>query len=890
MAQPAHVPLTAAVLKAVETGLADLAVRIRLRDYRAKLRTKLSKRNLFRVVLMCAQDSYGARRLWVEPPCRAHIQIHVRALLDRLAAEQLILPMDGSWPAFKQKNMVNVGAVARNIARSLQREAPDVALDTSDDPWILTVVLSAFSPAESFDPQTYVEGIRREIEGLVQSESFGTLTLQNFYPIQIGSRPWPSRTDEAEEPMVSSDITRLLADTGSLISVVADRSGAGKSTILRRIAYKAATDYASHQPGALLPIYLECSPTPFEDLAAAFTKHSGTLVDESGAKAIIYTNKCLFLMDAYDDMDAASRLRPRPITNLLAFSPMSRAIVTTRDTDIPALGQNVVYSVLAPADPVHFLSCHGVEQKVATKAVDDIREAGAHALLQTPIHLWLVARLLGFAQTEMIPGSPGGIVKAVVADILVPNMFKKPRAAELGFSVEFTPHAIGALGCLAHYIIKNDAVRTGTSTDVVESIFTDYFQSKRRRDAGALAYGLMQLAGYHSFLRKTDSGNYRFQHGLFLAFFAVTHVCSTCAGRRVTAIVDEVRELFGKRGMDALLLLEGLLTATQMNDAIIALARKDPLIAATLARFSVRRLNPQTVECLVAELIDELARFDRGAKSPLSLDFHHLVLAIAHLPSEAAMKALVDFMVSAKRESTIKLMPSPIARSRSLLAVAPLCALIDRLLQGGGSLGTDGNRKGNKRCGGGGRGSSRRKRRALLLGMAAQTLGLLQARGAVATLRKVALLPDESTAENAVLAMGWMRAEAAVPTLLELLQSAKSLELQVAVVMALGLIGNEEAAIALADLLGQDPCPTICTAIDSAFAYSRDGVALPHLRRVVEHPPSFRIFRVASEIIAEIGPKMPGGFPTERELEMRFHKMFPSGRDSNCVKHRSPRS
>jgi hypothetical protein len=880
--QPSYVPLTAEVVDAVQRALTDLSVRARIRGYRAKRRTKLSQLDVFRVVLQCAHDSCSAQRLWVAFPSTAHIKIHERALLDRLAAEQLILPMAGDWPAFKKKNMANVGPHARRIVRRLRRSAPDVTLDTSEDPWTLTLVLPAApSLAGSFDPQKYVGSVQREMEELVHSESFGTLTLEHFYPIQIGSRPSPSRIDETEEPMTPSDISCLLVDTENGISVVADRSGAGKSTLLREIARRAAADYLSHQPGAPLPIYLECSPTPFEDLAAALTKHSGTLVDESAAKAIIHRNKCLFLLDSYDNMDTAIHLRPRPITNLLAFSPMSRAIVATRDTNMPALGQSVVYSVLPPSDPVRFLLCHGIEERAAANAVDDIREAGAHALLQTPFYLWSLARLLRSPETENIPHSPGGIVKAVVADILVPDMFKRPRAVELGFSIEFAPHVVGALGLLAHHMVQYRPIGRGVSPEIVERVFADYFAAKRQQNAGGLAHGLIRLVSYHSFLRRTDSGNFRFQHVLFLAFFVVSHVCSTHADRSVTAVVKDVCKIFRRRDTSALLLLEGLLSAEQMNDAVVALARKEPRTAALLSRFAIRKLRPQTEEFLVAKLLGDLARFDRNPEPARMLDFDHLVLSIAQLRSEVAMKALVSFMSSAKREWTIKAMPSAIARSRCLLAAAPLCALIDSLLGEGCLPRTDKAKRNARQSRRDGTGRSRQQRRALLLAMAIQTLGLLRAKESIATLRRVAMLPDKSIAEQALLALGWMRAEDALPVLLELLHSAITEDAKITVVLGLGLIGNREAAIALIDLLEQGASPTMCTAVSSAFLDVKDRSVLPDLERVASHPPSFAVFRAASEILAEIGPKGVAGYPTEKELEIRFQKLRRSERDTN---------
>ncbi|MEK9138099.1 MAG: hypothetical protein AAB393_13320, partial [Bacteroidota bacterium] len=264
--------------------------------------------------------------------------------------------------------------------------------------------------------------------------------------------------------------------------------------------------------------------------------------------------------------------------------PEARFVITSRPGEITSVGQVRECVITPPEDPAQCIISHGIPESLANRAVADMRNRKANAILTRPIFLSFVARLLRETPNAQIPSVPGLLMRRVVNDFYIPEMLKHQRmSTDYGLTLEEKGDVLDGLALVAFTIIDRHEL-SGITRSNCEGTLTQLFERKRRGNPpGDLAHNLFSALKLGGFLEETSQNTFRFSHDMFRDYFAACHLTTECGVKmfRASCKADLMALVMEKQKcMHAFDLLGDLQDPLAKREMIEWLVDRNPYLAA----------------------------------------------------------------------------------------------------------------------------------------------------------------------------------------------------------------------------------------------------------------------------------------------------------------------
>lgn len=392
----------------------------------------------------------------------------------------------------------------------------------------------AESKNTTFDVDLYRKNLKADLEDQVAYYSHGTLEMKKIYRIRFKKNGTSSCQGEDRHDTVS--IEDLLKATEDRVLIIAGKPGAGKTTALRYLAWNACADRN------ILPIYIQCTPDLFSAVANKFKEHSGGNVDQDVVQAEIERNRCLFFLDGYDDLNETDQkiFQARFEDEYRYLLKTCRFVISTRDTVIPELRNQTVFTTCEPDSAEDCLRSNGMASRLATQIVGNLKKMKADGIMSTPMFIWFVVLILKKDKSQEIPNVPGALIKKVVEIYFLEEMFRKRRMTDFKLFKGDKRHVIGGLGLLAYKMIKKQTSFDGKQ---VITIFREYFRGQKYPQE--MANRLFNGTTHQHFLEENPDGMFKFWHDIFRDYFAARHIERQWANNEKECTARELMERFG---------------------------------------------------------------------------------------------------------------------------------------------------------------------------------------------------------------------------------------------------------------------------------------------------------------------------------------------------------
>lgn len=385
----------------------------------------------------------------------------------------------------------------------------------------------------AFNVDLYRKNLKADLEDQVAYYSHGTLEMKNIYRIRFEKKDPRSCQRENRNDTVS--LENLLKATEDRVLTIAGKPGAGKTTALRYLAWNACADRN------ILPIYIQCTPDLFSAVANKFKEHFNGNVDQDVVQGEIERNRCLFFLDGYDDMNETDQkiFQARFEDEYRYLLKTCRFVISTRNTVIPELRNQTVFTTCEPDSAEDCLQSNGIAPMLAKQIVDNLKIMKADEIVSTPMFIWFVVLMLKKDKIHNIPNVPGALIKKVVEIYFLEEMFRKRRMTDFKLFKGDKCHVIGGLGLLAYKMIEK---QTHFDGEQVVTIFREYFRGQKY--PLEMANRLFDGMTHQHFLEENPDGMFKFWHDVFRDYFAARHIEKQWANNETECAARELMERF----------------------------------------------------------------------------------------------------------------------------------------------------------------------------------------------------------------------------------------------------------------------------------------------------------------------------------------------------------
>ncbi len=377
----------------------------------------------------------------------------------------------------------------------------------------------------------HYKSLQARLATLVADASEHTLRIEDVHDIRIQPHTRSALQLEIVSPPIP--FSKLLTDTNDKVLVIAGKSGLGKTTSIRRLAWSHCKEFVGRKAGEV-PFYLNCESSLLTQLKDMVVKAGRPIKDGDEALDVVSEMPCLFFIDGFDDAGSAKENILVEIRRLFDRSrDGTRIVITTRPYYIPNIAHERLFIPVGvdSKSRVDILTAHGVEDRTADRIVHSLVKQGASAIVSTPLLLRFVAVLIQKATVKneepQMPKTVELLIRKIVDEDVIPRIFSKPRIMMgMGLSrEEWEHHLLGGCELLAYEMIVQGELAGYRQNRVVE-LFTQYFQSiKFGNEAGPHADKLFAMVT-SEILEETSNKTFKFEHDLFRDFFAASYVSS----------------------------------------------------------------------------------------------------------------------------------------------------------------------------------------------------------------------------------------------------------------------------------------------------------------------------------------------------------------------------
>ncbi|MBX7255929.1 MAG: hypothetical protein K1Y02_06175 [Candidatus Hydrogenedentes bacterium] len=484
---------------------------------------------------------------------------------------------------------------------------------------------------DEFNARAYRTRLKSELARQVAHYSkgllaIGSITNTRFRKVRDDATGTTLQDKDAGGIVDTVDLLKTVTDQVVIISGV---SGAGKSTALRHLAWRACSTTTC------LPLYARCSLDWADSISVMLAAYGNSRGDSEAIVSEMFRYNCIVFLDGFDDLNRSEQIEfQREFNDSVYRLRIARVYISTRDSDLPDIPGAVRFQALEPENGEACLRAFGIRPALAQRTVRQLRDSGANALLSTPMSLWFVALVLKRDASGDIPTSLGQLMTQVVETYFIAEMLNKARIAALKLSKRDARDIIQGLGRLAFNMI--DADRTLSETECKEALAEHY---RGRLYPKELARNLYDSAIHEGFLYRERDGGVRFWHRIFMDYFAACHMSLYWGDKRERCCAEDLLERY--KWDDSLCMLCGIAPSRVQEECVkLATERYDIDLGVRLLSSSSSASRSDTLIDYILGLLEPL-RSDGAENAVL---YAHL---LARMNSPRAAERLLPLVDSA---------------------------------------------------------------------------------------------------------------------------------------------------------------------------------------------------------------------------------------------------
>ena len=492
------------------------------------------------------------------------------------------------------------------------------AVDSPDPKFTVEFLRAWKKDAETKSRQRVLDGSTRLSSAKIHEATDVHLAAAADITIFRRTARWPASSveltltlDDANESVTTKSLAKAVVALDDLVLVAPP--GMGKTTVLLQIAEGMLTE------GVGVPVFVPLADWATEGrdlLASILHRPSFRGVSEDGLRAAAAEPGVVFLLDGWNELDAAARQRARvQLLSLKAELPNLGLIVSTRRQSLDVPIEALRVDLLPLSDRQQEAIAREIKGEPGVRIVDEAwRTSGIRELVSIPLYLTV---LLSLPQGSAFPTTKEELLRRFVeAHEAQPERAEALRAALAGLHDRYLSDLAVRATSASHVALSDaDARRSVVETGrllTAEGQITAPPQPHEALDA---------LVNNHVLVRARDTPGYSFQHQQFQEWYASHMVedrirCTYLNSAKKTPLQTQV--------FDAPVWEEAILFAVERlargdDDSRKACARSvlaalevDPLLAAEM----IYRSSDQ-IWALVA---DDVQRFVKAWHAPGTVD------------------------------------------------------------------------------------------------------------------------------------------------------------------------------------------------------------------------------------------------------------------------------